>query len=237
MTDFKYVGSELDLFAAVVNWKTYWSQIIRPFIRGDVLEAGAGIGSNTPFLDRTDIRRWVCLEPDPALLSARLAQSATRRRYETVTATLEQLDPLQKFDTIVYIDVLEHLENDREALSLAAARLMPGGRIVVLSPAHQELFTPFDEAIGHFRRYNKQMIRDISPDGLRLERLMYLDTVGLLASLANRLLLRQSMPTKDQLQLWDRWMIPTSRVIDKILAYSIGKSIIAVWQRENGWLR
>ena len=237
MTQFRYVGSELDLFAEVVNWKSYWSRIIRPFIRGDVLEAGAGIGSNTPFLDGTGIRRWVCLEPDPELmaeLSARVARSANGRRYETVTATLAHLDPSQRFDTIVYIDVLEHIENDREELSLAAAHLMPGGRVIVLSPAHQHLSTPFDRAIGHFRRYNKQMIRDISPDGLRLERLMYLDAVGLLASLGNRLFLRQSMPTREQLQLWDRWMIPASRIIDRILAYSVGKSIIAVWQRGEG---
>jgi hypothetical protein len=51
MSDFSYVGSELELFAAVGNWKTYWSRQIRPFITGDVIEVGAGIGSNTPFLD------------------------------------------------------------------------------------------------------------------------------------------------------------------------------------------
>jgi hypothetical protein len=52
MNEFKYVGSELDLFATVCNWNAYWSQQIRPFLRGDILEVGAGIGSNTRFLDR-----------------------------------------------------------------------------------------------------------------------------------------------------------------------------------------
>src|ERR1039458_8198015 len=71
MTEFKYVGSELDLFAAVRHWKSYWSAEMRRFIRGDVLEAGAGIGSNTRYLDTGRLGRFVCLEPDTELSAHR----------------------------------------------------------------------------------------------------------------------------------------------------------------------
>jgi SAM-dependent methyltransferase len=236
MSEFNYVGSELELFAAVRNWKSYWSRQIRPFIAGDVIEVGAGIGSNTPFLDPGGNERWVCLEPDPLLLAQlteTLKQTTDGRRYETVCGTLQTLDAVQQFDTIIYIDVLEHIENDREELNIAAGRLRPSGRIIVLSPAHQWLFTPFDSAIGHFRRYNHSMLRRISPTGLRLEQLIYLDSAGLTASAANLFLLRQSMPTKVQLQFWDRWMVPISRVLDKLLLYSVGKSIVAVWRNSQ----
>lgn len=233
VTDFTYVGSELKLFAAACNWKSYWSRQIRPFITGDVIEVGAGIGSNTPFLDPGGNERWVCLEPDSLLiaqLTKNLKQTTGHRRYETLCGTLKTLDADQRFHTIIYIDVLEHIENDREELNIAACRLRPGGRIIVLSPAHQWLSTPFDAAIGHFRRYNRPMLRSISPTGLRLERAIYLDSAGLAASAAN-LLLRQSMPTKEQLRFWDQWIIPVSRVLDKLLLYSVGKSIVAVWRR------
>lgn len=231
---FNYVGSELELFAAVHNWKRYWSGEIRPFIGRDVLEAGAGIGSNTPFLDRSGEGRWVCLEPDRQLLD-RLNDSL--RGYprgqpcECVCGTLAELDAAELFDTVVYIDVLEHIEDDRAELERAAARLKAGGHLVVLSPAHQWLFTPFDQAIGHYRRYNRAMLRAISPSGTRLERLRYLDSVGLATSMANRFFLRQSMPTKAQLGVWDSFIIPVSRVADKLLFYSLGKSIIAVWRK------
>lgn len=231
MSEFKYVGSELDLFAAVLNWKTYWSQQIRPFLKGDILEVGAGIGSNARFLDCGGAGRWVCLEPDPELagqLIANLDKAPLQRASEAVCGTLESLTG-QLFDTIVYIDVLEHIENDREELSRAAAHLRPGGHIIVLSPAHQWLFSPFDAAIGHFRRYNRTMLREISPTSLQLERMRYLDSAGMILSGANMLLLRQSMPTKAQLRFWDRWVIPASRVLDKLLRYSVGKTIIAVW--------
>jgi SAM-dependent methyltransferase len=233
MSDFNYVGSELELFAAVRKWKTYWSRQIRPFITGDVIEVGAGIGSNTPFLDPGGDHRWVCLEPDPLLLAqlTKALKQTTERQYETVCGTLQTVDGDQRFDTIIYIDVLEHIANDREELNIAAGRLRPGGRIIVLAPAHQWLFSPFDAAIGHFRRYNGSMLRSISPAGLMIEQLIYLDSAGLTASAANLLVFRQSMPTKAQLRFWDHWIVPVSQVADKLLLHSVGKSIVAIWRK------
>jgi SAM-dependent methyltransferase len=234
MTEFTYVGSELELFAEVANWKSYWSSRIRPFIGGNVLEVGAGIGANTRFLDPGGNQRWVCLEPDPQLvdrLAQNLRQTTSRCSYETFCGTLQSLDTRQQFDTIIYIDVLEHIENDKDELATAAECLSNGGRIIVLSPAHQWLFSPFDAAIGHFRRYDRSMLRSISPCGMSLEHLVYLDSAGLTASAANHFLLRQSMPTKAQLRFWDHWIIPVSRVLDRLLLYSIGKSIVAVWRK------
>jgi SAM-dependent methyltransferase len=137
----------------------------------------------------------------------------------------------QQFDTIIYIDVLEHIDNDREELSRAASYLRPCGHLVVLAPANRHVFSAFDAAVGHFRRYNRPMLRTLSPSGLRLERLRYLDCAGLILSAANRLLLRQSMPTEAQLRFWDRWFIPISRVFDKLFVYSVGKTIVVVWRR------
>jgi 2-polyprenyl-3-methyl-5-hydroxy-6-metoxy-1,4-benzoquinol methylase len=232
MPEFKYVGSELDLFAEVHHWKSYWAAEARPFLRGDVLEVGAGIGSNTFLLDTGTLGRYVCLEPDPDL-AARLENTlgAGKRRYETHCGTLRSLTAAQWFDTIVYIDVLEHIDDDRAELERAAARLKPDGRIIVVSPAHQWLFSPFDQAIGHFRRYSRATLSSISPRGLDLELCRYLDSAGLAASAANRLLLRQSVPTKQQLAFWDTFLVPVSRVVDRLWLYRIGKSILAVWRK------
>lgn len=236
MGEFKYVGSELELFAAVHNYKSYWSSRVRPFVAGDVLEVGAGIGSNTPYLNRGGDRRWVCLEPDPLLaskLTVNLRRTNVHRECEIVCGTLHSLEA-NLFDTIVYIDVLEHIENDRKELEAAAVLLRAGGRLIVLSPAHQRLFSPFDAATGHFRRYNRPMLRSISPAGLRLEQLWYLDSVGLILSACNRHFLRQSMPTQAQLRFWDQFVIPASRVLDRCLFGLVGKTIVGIWRREKG---
>ncbi|MGD0482232.1 MAG: class I SAM-dependent methyltransferase, partial [Terracidiphilus sp.] len=138
MSEFRYVGSELKLFAAAWNWKTYWSAQIRPFLKGDTLEVGSGIGSNAQFLDLGGEGRWVCLEPDQDLaeqLIGNLGETTPRRASEAVCGTLQSLAG-QQFDTIIYIDVLEHVENDKEELNRAAEHLRDGGHLIVLSPAH-----------------------------------------------------------------------------------------------------
>jgi hypothetical protein len=132
----------------------------------------------------------------------------------------------------MYIDVLEHIEDDAGEIAAAAARLRLGGHLIVLSPAHPWLFSPFDAAIGHWRRYTRKGLRSLGPAGCGLVRLRMLDAVGLLASAANRLLLRSAMPTAGQIALWDRGMVPVSRVIDPVLGHRVGKSVLAVWRRE-----
>ena len=233
MNEFIYPGTELELFSAVGNWKSYWCRQIRPFLGGDILEVGAGIGSNTLILDPGGDGRWVCLEPDADLFAGLvkvLAKAPRRRAYEPVCGTLLSLND-QQFDTIVYIDVLEHIEDDREELQRATLHLRSKGHLIVLSPAHQCLFTPFDAAIGHFRRYNRSMLGRISPSCLSFTCVRYVDSFGLFASAANVLFLRQSMPSTAQLRFWDQWMVPISRVLDPCFQYNIGKSIIAVWRK------
>jgi SAM-dependent methyltransferase len=231
MNEFRYVGSELALFSTAHNWKSYWSRQIAEFLAGDVLEVGAGIGTNTQILKQHGTGRWVCLEPDPQLV-AQLVEAFKDtphgRRYEPICGTLQALGD-QQFDTVIYIDVLEHIDDDYAELKRAASLVRPGGHIIVLSPAHQWLFSPFDAAIGHYRRYNRSMLRDISPEGLTIRRLRYLDSCGLIASASNLLFLKQSMPTKLQLKLWDSFIVPISRILDPLVLYGIGKSILAVW--------
>ena len=144
--------------------------------------------------------------------------------------TINDLQADQTFDTILYVDVLEHIEEDRAELVSAAAHLRQGGRVIVVSPAHQWLFSPFDEAIGHYRRYSRSSLSALGAGVLSLERIRYLDSVGLLASSANRLLLKQSMPTARQIAIWDSYFVPLSGVVDPVMGYRLGKSLIAVWQ-------
>jgi hypothetical protein len=74
-------------------------------------------------------------------------------------------------------------------------------------------------------------LRELTPEGLAVERIWHLDSVGLLASLANRLLLRKPLPTHRQVRFWDRRMVPLSRRLDGVLGHQVGKSLLAVWRR------
>jgi SAM-dependent methyltransferase len=235
-TERTYEGGELDLFLAARNWKAYWSRRLARHIGESVLEVGAGFGANTPYLYGESRRRWLCLEPDAALtrqIPERLHDYPWAGRIETRVGTLQDVAEGETFDTLLYIDVLEHIKDDHAELRTAVAHVNPGGKIVVLSPAHTWLYTPFDRAIGHYRRYSRRTLRACTPPGTRLVELYYLDAAGLLASSANRLFLRQRMPTPAQIQVWDQWLVRSSLLLDPLLAYQLGKTVIGVWQRED----
>jgi SAM-dependent methyltransferase len=229
-----YIGTELDLFSTAEHWKSYVRRQVRPYLGSRVLEVGAGHGGTTRILCDGSASRWVCLEPDSTLADRLIASISDGELPDCCKArigTLADFADGDSFDTILYMDVLEHIEDDRAELAQAADHLADGGRLIVLSPAHQWLFTPFDESIGHFRRYTKSTLRAAAPHGLELVRLVYLDAVGMLASLSNRLLLKSSMPTRAQIALWDRLMVPLSVAADPLFGYRVGKSVLAVWRK------
>lgn len=224
MGPYHYVGSELDLFRNAHHWRRYWIHQVAHLITGDVLEVGAGIGSATTILGPF-ARSWTALEPDPRLL-ARVPE-----RYTRICGTLNTLPTVSRYDAILYVDVLEHINNDKRETENAYQLLKPGGILIILSPAHQWLYSNFDHAIGHFRRYSRQTLNAIRPKGSVTLTMRYLDSAGLVVSAANRVLLQAKMPTAAQIRFWDCWLIPCSRLLDPMLNYRLGKSILVIWQK------
>lgn len=229
-----YIGNELELFDKAKNWKGYYGNKIKPLLKGNVLEVGAGIGATTKSLCDGSQKKWVCLEPDQALASqiqTRLQKQELPTCCELRIGTLEQQPADELFDAIIYIDVIEHIENDAAELQRAKKHLKKGGHLIILVPAHQWLYSPFDEAIGHFRRYDKNMLRKAVPQDLKQQKLDYLDGVGLMASVANKLFLKQSYPTQKQVLFWDSTLVPLSRFTDVISFNVVGKSLLGIWSK------
>ena len=229
----RYVGAELELFRHAQNWKNYYRSILAPYLRGDVLEVGAGIGSTTRVLCHQGLRTWTALEPDSDLIQQLQLEFASHPlpcAVQVFAGTLRHLPATRRFDAILYIDVLEHIEDDRTELMDAATRLADNGALIILAPAHQWLFSEFDSGVGHFRRYSAASLEAVVPRGMRCEKLWYLDSVGLLASLGNRRLLHRRLPTGTQLAFWDRRLVPLSRYVDKLSGYLLGRSVLGIWR-------
>lgn len=232
--EFSYVGEELDLFSHAVRWKRYWSRKIAPYIGTDVLEVGAGTGTNTALLASARQRRWIAVEPDGALadrIRQRVSASDNRPgQLEIVTGDLTSVRATG-IDTILYIDVLEHIEHDAEEMQRAFELLAPGGHLIILSPAHQALYSPFDQSIGHYRRYTRRTLTEAGRSCGKPHRMFYLDACGMLASLGNRFFSRQSLPTLQQIRFWDTYLVSASELIDPLLAFRLGKTVIGIWKR------
>lgn len=232
MSEFRYPGTELEVFAHAHNWKSYVHSKLRPYLVGDVLEVGAGIGAATQLFNNGTQRRWVCLEPDRRLA----AQIKTNflphlRNCELLVGTMLDLHAQESFDAIIYMDVLEHIKDDKDELALASQHLKPGGSLMVLAPALPWLYTPFDAAIGHYRRYTRNSLRAIAPHNLREEKCMYLDAFGMFASAANLLFLRSAGPSLGQIRFWDSCLVPISRLADSAFVHSFGRAVLAIWRK------
>lgn len=231
---YQYIGAELELFSAAKNWKKYIAQLITPYIHGDVLEPGAGIGANTRLFFNKNVSSWVLLEPDKnfcGILLKLLSSHKLPLICSVINGTTNDIKTTERFDTIIYIDVLEHIEDDKSEIVTATNLLKQNGKLILLSPAHNFLMSPFDKAIGHYRRYSKKMLLSIKDERLKTVKIMHVDSLGFFASLANKYFLKQQYPGKKQIAFWDNWMIPASKIIDRILFYGSGKTIIAVWKK------
>jgi SAM-dependent methyltransferase len=233
-SELRYPGSELELFREATNWKNTIKLNLSPYLSGEILEVGAGIGGSTKILCDGKQKRWVCLEPDKQnvkKIKHEIEFQNLPSCCEIRNATISDLNKDEIFDSILYIDVLEHIENDLMELHQAEKHLKPGAILAILVPAHLYLYSVFDAAIGHYRRYNQKQLQQIIPLSLCQKEIKYLDCIGLFASLANKILLKKMLPDKNQIRIWDKAMVPISRKLDPIFGYRIGKSLLGIWKK------
>jgi hypothetical protein len=234
MSEYRYEGQELDVFSQASHWKDYFRSIIEPYIGRSVIEVGAGIGATTAVLCTGQQEGWVCLEPDEKfrqIIEEKINSGELPACCRTSGGYVADLDSHQLFDTILYIDVLEHIQNDAIELLEAGRHLVEGGSLIVLSPAYQFLYSQFDLSIGHHRRYDRAGMLALTPAGCRVEHFYYLDSLGMAPSLANRFLLKQSKPTLQQILFWDRFLLPFSRILDRLVGFRVGRSALMIWRK------
>jgi hypothetical protein len=222
-----YIGEELPIFSKALNWKEYWSSLIAhdTFVE-NAIEIGAGIGSNVPFLFR-HCKLLYLLEPDNEFCINYLYPYS--KKYDSVriiNGTISDFDKEIFLDRIYYIDVLEHIESDKIELEKAASRLSKKGSIFILVPAHQFLFTEFDRSVGHFRRYTIKSFSRIIPIGYQIVDAKYLDSLGFCLNTMLKIFPKKISPTHKNIYFWDKYLVPMSKTIDKILRYKVGKSLL-----------
>jgi SAM-dependent methyltransferase len=227
-----YAPSHDDVLAGLadaVNYNGWVFDRARPYLGGQVLDAGAGIGTFTALA--TDVAAVTALEPDPVF--ADLLCSRFGDRVTILQVAIEALDtrPLaDRFDSIICFNVLEHVADDVSALARFRTVLRPGGCLLLLVPAHPSLASPFDYAVGHTRRYTKrQLAAALARARLSAEVNRYVNPAGAAGwFLSMRLGRRDTIPGA-QLRLFDR-LVPVLRPLDR-LRLPFGQSLWSVARR------
>jgi SAM-dependent methyltransferase len=224
-----YTGADnLEVMREAVNYNAWLLRLIRRHAppQGRVLDFGAGSGTFALPLHRAGLT-MTCVEPDAAL------GSMLRSQGLAAAASLDALEPNQ-FDFAYTLNVLEHIDDDRGALSGLYTRLKPGGRLLVYVPAFQVLYGPMDRKVGHLRRYRRRdLARRIREAGFNIEKSRYADSLGFFAALAFRMLKGDSTGELNpaHIRLYDRCAFPLSLGLDMACWPFFGKNVLVVASR------
>lgn len=181
-----------------------------------VLETGCGIGNFTEFL--LPAERLVCMDADEfyaEMTSLRFGhlENVCVRHGDLCDPALHPLLAAENCDTIVCHNLLEHRQDDAAVLKSLCDVLAPGGRLVILVPAHGWLYGPCDQSLGHRRRYTAQGLRRLlEPTGLQILHLQEFNRVGAWGWWINKALGRANI-SAGQIRLF-RWLLPLVRVVD-----------------------
>ena len=202
------------------------------YIGTRVLEAGCGIGNFTELL--LDRERLVCVDNDPLYVEmanwrlGHLENVVTVQRDLAETATYDELKP-ERLNTIVCLNVLEHIVPDEHVLRAFYDLLEPGGHAIILVPAHMSLYGPCDEALGHVRRYSQpELHTKMQAAGFEIVMMEEFNRLGVPGWSLNKQLGRRDLRPR-QMRLFE-WLLPVAKGMEA-LKIGRGLSLIGVGRK------
>ena len=218
------------LAADAPRYNRWLTERVAPWVGQRVLEVGAGIGNMAEFF--RDRERLVLAEPEAEYRHRLAERFASDPHVRVVPVRLPAVDTAlaaERLDTVICLNVLEHIEADEAALKAMRGLLQPGGRLVLLVPALQAIYGSLDAALGHYRRYGAAELRaKITGAGMRLVHLEYFNMAGIFGWWLTGRVLKRTLIPRGSLRLYDA-LVPLFR-LERLLPWRFGQSLIAVGQ-------
>ena len=230
MKEIAYEGSDLEALASAPNYYSWIMEIFSPWVSGHVVEYGAGIGTVSERLAHL-ASELTLVEPSANLvpmLRARFATFKTNVIAESLERHSARMVP-ESVDTVVLVNVLEHIEDDRAALNALVRMLRPGGHLLIFVPALQFLMSKLDRQLGHFRRYHRaDLIEKTQGAGAEVRECRYFDILGVLPWLIVNGLMGSTSVNSRLVGLYDRFVVPASKRLESGLDAPFGKNLVLV---------
>lgn len=216
------------------RYRRYQFDLIAAHCGRSILEVGAGLGEFSAQFE--NLTRLVLTDTDPVCLDALRQRFAGRPEVEVRPLDLEgSLDIADRVETVLAMNVLEHIPDDRAALRDLARAVVPGGSIVLWVPAYPSLYGEFDRLVGHVRRYRPEQLRQVVTDaGLEVARLHPVNALGGLSWWLAVRTGRTTSPRPGLIRLYDRVVVPAERALEKVITPPFGQSILCVARVAGG---
>ena len=225
-----YPGKELEMFDKAHFWRKYLHLVTKKFIGKKILEVGAGIGSFTKIYIKENVN-IILSEIDDQNCEILKKKFDLKKNVKVENKFINQFN--ETFDTILYLSVLEHIENDKKEILNALEKLQNKGHLIICVPAHNYMYSNFDKEIGHFRRYEMNFFNTLYLKNTIIKKRFFIDSFGYILYFLNKLIFNKEVyPSKLKIFIWDKIFIPIACVVDFFSFYKFGKNIVCIIQKK-----
>lgn len=234
-----YAGHDLESMSLARNYRRWILEAFAPDLGRRVVEVGAGTGSFSELLLARAPESLTLVEPSEAmhrLLVEHVGRIPTRTRVtvhnDTFARVARRLAEEGRPDSVIYVNVLEHVDDDEAELRLVADALAPGGRAFIFVPAFNWLYGSFDRQVGHRRRYTRgELEAKCARAGLRTLRSVYFDAAGVLPWWLKYRVLRSEKMEPAAVKFYDDFCVPVVRRVEALIPPPVGKNVLLVAEK------
>jgi SAM-dependent methyltransferase len=233
-TTAQYTVRDQERMTRATNYFAWQARLAREQLGWRVIEIGCGTGNFTRhLLDRELVLGIDVVEDCVKRLKERFPEQANieARVLDVQDAEFTALRRYRP-DSIVCLNALEHVKDDRKALDHMHAVLPQGGRAVFILPAFESLYGPIDANLGHFRRYSMRSWRELAESaGFRLRTIRFFNSIGYLAWWVNAKVFKRAEQSEWQIELFDSAIVPALSRLEGWMAPPFGQSIFTVLEK------
>lgn len=228
----------LETISSATHFNEWMFNTIKPFCKGHVLEVGCGIGNISKLLIKNKFQTSLSDYSDQYfdILRKKFTGNGQVEDIYKVDLAVENFGStypnlLNKFDTIIAMNVVEHIYDDHLAIRNCRKMLKQDGHIIILVPAYQSLFNNFDKELVHFRRYTKKTLTKLFEDeNFQIIHKQYFNAAGIAGWYINGSLLKRRLIPGDQMKIFDK-LVPLFKLGDKLIINRFGLSVIHVGRK------
>lgn len=218
--------STLEILEEAVNYNRWIASMFTSHISSPLLEVGSGIGNISQYFQHIDKAYFSDIDSSLVL---HLKKKFPHKKHEIFALDIEKHFPKKMqnfFSAIIAINVLEHIENDSQALDMMRNGLKKNGQLFLLVPAKKIAFTRLDHDLGHFRRYEKEeLVNKVEAAGFVIETVIFFNVIGLFSWIVRDKIGRSPAIKPYQIRIFDT-IVPVLKVLESFHAPPLGVSLI-----------
>jgi SAM-dependent methyltransferase len=217
--------------SGAVNYRKWIFSLFSKYTGQRIVEIGAGIGSYTGMLLNKELVVAVDnYEPGIEYLKSRFSRNNNVIPLKIDVSSQEAMI-LSSYrpDTIICINVLEHILDDNKALSNMFSILSDNGTLILMVPAHRFLYGSIDRTVGHQRRYSNRELREkMTSAGFKIIEMFHMNFIAVPGWFLNNRILKRKEESPAQVLFFDRFIVPWLKIIEHVIKPPFGLSLFAI---------